>query len=250
MKRYLLIGLAALGLSANASAQDDVTIILGNLEATTEALSMGLEDTLTTLAETQSAVDTSAALGDTAVDTGSALVAGTEQFGALGLGLLLGNNAVQTNLNPFLTAIDDPTEENINNAFNPEDLNTIASNLENVPDALIEGTPFGGNTGLKDGVIALLEGDLIADPPLFFGPSAVTSPLLGLTAASNTLFEGTNYGQAGGSANLPGTLGITTLVVAGATGGQLEELEENVAPLFEAAEPLTTPLIEAIEDNL
>lgn len=248
MKRYLLAGLASLGIAGTASAQDpaDVTTILENLQPALEDLAAGLENTATTLADTQSAVETSAALGDTVVTSGSTLVQGAPTLGSLGLGLTLVNSGVQTSAEPFLVLVDDPSQESLDNVLNPDDLSTIAGNLESAPDAAIEGSPFAFNVGLQDAAIELLRGNLMDDSALPIGPSASTGVLYGLTAGTHALFEGTNYGS--GGANFGGTMGIISLVALSAAQGPLLDVEEGAAPVFEGAAPATEPLIEALED--
>lgn len=247
MKRYLLTGLVCLGFVGNASAQDpaDVTAILENLQPALEDLAAGLENTATTLADTQSAVETSAALGDTVVTSGSTLVQGAPTLGSLGLGLTLVNSGLQGSAEPLLVLIDDPSADTLEDVFNPDDLSTIAGNLENVPDAVLFGTPFGFNIGVRDGAVELLQGNLV-EGPLGIGPSAGSGVAFGLVSGTDELLDGTNYGQ--GGANFAGTLGITSLVALAALEGPATDVEDGAAPIFEAAAPATEPLIEALED--
>lgn len=251
MKRYLLIGLLTFGFAGTTSAQgpEDVQAILENLQPATEDLAAGLESTATTLAETQSAVATSAALGDAVVTTSSTLVQDSPALGNLAFGAQLMNQAVQQNLNPFLAAMDEPSQENLNNAFNPDDLATIAGNLEDTPQALWEGTfTAGNNQGLQDASIALLEGNLV-DTALIPGPSAVSSPGFAVASASYVLLDGTNYGGVLGddSAGFPVTIALANTVANGAVAPQLVPVEEGLAPVFDAAAPATDPVIAELE---
>lgn len=247
MKRYLLTGLVCLGFVGSASAQDpaDVTTILENLQPALEDLAAGLENTATTLAETQSAVETSAALGDTVVTTGSTLVDEAPTLGDLGVGLTLINSSAQDSAEPFLLLIDDPSAETLEDVFNPDDLSTIAGNLEEVPDAAVFGSPFAFNTGLRDAAVELLRGNLMDDDALPIGPSAATSALYGVASATDALVDGSNYGNGGAGVN--GTVAITSLVLLSAAQSPLLQAEDGAAPVFEGAAPATEPLIEALE---
>lgn len=246
MKRHLLIGALALGLYAAPSAADPVADVLyiveHNLDPTTIALIEGVADTSVTLMETASAVQTSAALGDTLVNAGSALVSGTGEFGQLGFGFLLANLAVQTNLNPFLTAIDDPSAENFNAVFNPDDLAVIAANLP----AAVEGAwaPDDSVGGIQRALTETLQGNLV-DPGLFGGPSTFFSTVNGVGTGTLLLIEGTNYGSSG--ANLALGLAVAGLLGNGLAAAQLQPTEDALVPVFEALEPVTTPVIAAIE---
>lgn len=247
MKRYLLTGLVCLGFVGSAWAQDpaDVTAVLENLQPALEDLATGVENTATILAETQSAVETSVALGDTIVTTGSTLVEGAPTLGDLGLGLTLVNSGVQNSAEPFLLLIDDPSAETLEGVFNPDDLGTIAGNLEEVPDAALFGSPFAFNTGLRDAAVELLRGHLMDDGVLPVGPSASTSALYGVASAADALVDGSNYGN--GGAGINGTVAITSLVLLSAAQSPVLQAEDGAAPVFEGAAPATEPLIEALD---
>lgn len=249
MKRYLLIAAAALGLYASASAADpvsDVQIILTeNLQPTTVVLIEGLADTGVVLIETTNAVQTSAAFGNTVAGTGSALVAGTEDLGALGLGLQLGNLALQQNLSPLLEFLDDPSEETLDALFKIEDLGRISNNIPESLEAGWEGSSFAFNTGIQDALVQGLQGNLVDSAIIPTNPALLHSTLFGLTAGSEELFRLTNYDVDG--ANFAGSVGVLSLVLNGALAGQLEPLEEALLPLFEELEPATTPLGAGIE---
>lgn len=257
MKRYLIVTLASFGFATGVNAQPgpaDLQAIAGNLQPTVEALTTGLQDTAETLANTQSAVQTSAALGDTAVNTTGALVQDAPSLGALGFGANLMNQAIQQNLNPVLATIDNPSQDNINRVFNPQDLNTIAGNLEDTPQALWAGTlAAGNNQGLQDATVALLEGNLV-DPALIPGPSVVSSPGFALASGTYTLLDGTNYGGvlvgdpgAGAGAGIPVTIALANTVANGAIAPSLVPVEEGLAPAFDAAAPATDPVIDGIQ---
>lgn len=237
MQRYLWIGLVAFGFSGGAIAQNGVASILENLQSTVENLSVdaGLEDALAT---------------------------GSGQTEVLPL--------PQDTL-PFpLGSLDDELEARIDTLENaPEDLEIIVANLGHVPEAAIEGRPFtdheeapiAAKTGLRDAAIELLEGNLVEPPaPPFspdFRPSAINSGLLGLASAADALVAGTshdrdyNSGIFGSFTNVGG-LDLSNTIIFGmfslyGPARQFEPVEEDLAPLFEGAEPLTLPLIDAIE---
>lgn len=239
MKRYLLIGLATLGFAGSASAQgpEDVEAILNNLQPALEDLAAGLESTATTLADTQSAIETSEALGDTVVTTGSTLVQDTE-FATLSLALGVNNDAVQGLLEPYLTVIDDPSAESLQGAFDPDDLSTIAANLEDVPKAALEGSGFGENgNGLRAAAIETLRGNLgdLNNPgALIYGAGGVIIP-------TQTLVEGTSFQQEVG--NLAAINGLVIII-----GGEpvWEQLRGPASDLGEAGAPLTEPVIDVL----
>lgn len=236
MQRYLWIGLVAFGFSGSAIAQNGVATILENLQSTVETVSAeaGLEDALT---------------------------AGTGQTEVLPL--------PQNNL-PFLDGLNNDLEDLADLAENaPADLTIIVANLENVPEAAIEGRPFtdhfdapiAAKTGLRDAAIELLEGNLVEPPaPPFspdFHPSAINSSLLGLASAADALVADTSYDRdynsdIFGSFSNIGGLDLSNTIIFGmyqmySGARQLEPVENDLAPLFEGAEPLTLPLVEAIE---
>lgn len=242
MKRYLIAGVAALGFSANAAAQDlseDVIVVLGNSQDATAALIQGLGDTGVTLVETTSAVQTSAALGDALVDAGGAAVAGAPNLGLLGsLGFGIINNSIQTPLQGILIVVDDPSAENIGNIFNPEDLMTIGANLPNTTGPL--------GDGLADAAIGALEGNVT---DVGFGL------LNGSLNGGVELFADTNYDLNGGA--VPILLPIGAVALVGVLGGgialnpineQLEPLAAAWAPYVEESQLGLPPLVEVLED--
>lgn len=238
MKRHLFAGLVCLGFAGAAGAQgpEDVTAILENLQPAVEDLVAGLQDTATTLADTQSAVATSAALGNTVVNTGSTLVQDTE-FSALSLALAVNNNSIQGLAEPYLTLIDDPSAENFEAAFDPNDLSTIAGNLENVPDAALEGSGFGPNgSGLRAAAIEALRGNLgdIGGGALIYGVGGVIFPTQELFA--DTSFD-PEVGQIAAINGLALVLGGEPLWA---------ELRGPVSDLGEAGAPVTEPVIDVL----
>src|SRR5699024_498638 len=129
MKRYLLSFVAAFAFvgvgtaSAGTPGPAGLAAIANNLGPTVEALADGLGNTAndiitTTQANGQpSAVQTSADLGTTLVNTGSALIAGAPNLAAAGLLPLVANSSIQQTLHPVLNAIDNPTTANIKAAL-------------------------------------------------------------------------------------------------------------------------------------
>lgn len=253
MKRHIIASLAALGFASSANAQtpEDVQVIVDNLPNASVALIEGVADISTTLIETSSAVETSAAAGSALRGVGGALLSGSPSFGAIPLGLLLVNFKVQDAVAPFAEFIDDPNADTFNSVFNPDDLGTIAANLATVPDAAYNGKPFSipfqgtFETGLKDATVSLLKGDFTNGATGNGVPSVSASSVFSVISVTNALLEDTNYGE--GSADFGGTLAAISLAPLGAAAPNLEPLEESLAPLYEALEPLTTPAIAAIE---
>lgn len=239
VKRFGMAGAAAATLAAatigfvpaaSADPAEDAQIIAGNVPAAVQALIDGVQETVDALTETQSVEATVQALGQALVDAGTALVDGTEQFGALGLGLTLVNLGLQNALAPYAQAIDDPSL--LGGIITAEDFQILAANLQAFLAA--------EQTSLANGLVFLLQGNII-EPPLGIGPAfyseAVVGTLLnGFTAATGTFLEGVFQ-----------TLGITSLVVGGALEPQVSELEVALAPLFEALGPITEPIIAALE---
>lgn len=249
MKRSsFLSALIVLGISAHAAAQDDVTVILGNLDSTGEALVTGLQDTASTLAETQSAVAVSAALGDTVTNAGIALVDGTEQFAHVGPDLVRLNGDIQRNVNPFAALIDEPSQKNLDAAFKREDLTQIGENLSFVDDALLGPDPNLPSMGVKPGVRELLQGNLVAYGIRSnrYEGSAVGGSLLGVGSATYYLFYQTNYDwYAGGFARTVFTAAYMANDIA---TGFVEPLEPSLAPVFEDTAPVTVPAYDAVMD--
>lgn len=232
MKRYFLICLLTLGFTGSAGAQnpDDITTLIENLEpASTE-----LVDGLSSLA---SAVEGSQTVGDTVVSAGSALVQGTE-YSAMSLALQINNDAIQGIMEPYLTVIDDPSVESVEAAFHPEDLNAIASNLEDVPEAALEGNGFGENgNGFRAAAIETLRGNIgdLGQGAMIYGAGGVVFPM-------QTLAQGTSV-----ETEVSQLAGINALTFVIASEPVVEPLREPAAELGEAGAPLTAPVIAGIE---
>ena len=218
---------------AAADPAEDVPTIVENLPAAGEELVGGLQGALGTAAETQSAEETSHAVGDALVGSGTVLVEGTEQFGMLPLGMTLIEGAVQNSAAPYLQAIDDPATAA--DLINPEDFATLA---ENAPAAF---EVF--QTRMQEALVAGLQGNLV-EPSLFPNlgqPALLGSTVAGLTEGSQVLLADTNY------ANDWQLVFFTSVVAAGAAGDYPQQVEDGAAPAFDAAAPVTDQLIAVIE---
>lgn len=247
MKRFAATAVAAATLGgsvvgfARPAAADpaaDVQQLIDNAPAAIQTLVDGLQAAVDVYVGTDSAVATSAAIGDAVVQSGTVLVAGTEQFGALGLGLLLVNLSVQGTLHPYLSAIDDPST-----AGGLVDPNALGYLLNRLP-ALLEAE----QGTLARTLVLALQGNLI-DPPLGFGPAVYGE---GVVGSLQNLFAWAGGDEPDDLYTTPlesvfSTLGITSLVIGGALESQVTDLEAAVAPLFEALGPVTEPLIGVLE---
>lgn len=247
MKHQLLITLAAFALAGTANAQtptpQDVEAIGNNLGPAVNALASGLGNTAETLLTTQSAVQTSAALGTTVVNTGTALVQGTSQAFTLPLALNVNNGALQQLGNPLFTAIDDPTAANLQNALDPNDLTTIANNLQPALVAVVNGDyidpQFQPNgTGGKQFLINLLQGKIYTG---IINQGAAYNGLTSVLAPVSTLVQGTQPGNA-----LNTALAIDTFAILIAGAPVLEQIQPVAKQLADAGAPLTGPLADAI----
>lgn len=246
MRRILFAGVASFCMASPAAAQEveDVQVILSNLGPASEVLVDGLTNTVQTLAETQSAVETFAAGGDMVELTGGALVDGTS-LGQLSLAFMLNNGQLQAVAAPYLELIDDPSAESLEAAFNPDDIQTIVDNLEPAQEALLEGDGFGGGAngnGLRAAAIELLQGNL--GEPGFFGPTdgAASFTLTGLFGGAQTLTAGTNYSSVAQLAAING------IVIGGASGPVLDLYNDPFPTALGMAEPVTAPIIDAIAE--
>jgi hypothetical protein len=250
MKRFTLVGAAtvcALALSftglagtAHADTASDVQKVLGNLGPATDALVDGVQAALNDALATHSAVTVSADLGQALVDAGSALVAGTEQFGALGLGFSLLNGGVQAVLAPYLGAIDHPETAGDVVSGLAADLPTLLGHLSAAVDGILHG---GGNDdGLAAGLAEALRGNLTGGPG--FGavaPGALTGDAInGLGTGLTTLLAGTSL------ENLTIPVAVVLLVAAIGGGDYLQQLEDALAPVFSAIGPVTEPIAVAV----
>lgn len=251
MKRIKLVGAATVGAlalsftglqgTAHADLASDLQIVAGNADEAVTALLEGVQGAIDVLVDTQSAVQTSAALGDAVVAAGSALVANTEQFGALGFGFVVINGGVQTVLAPYLGAIDDPSTAGDALSTLAADLSTILGRLGAGVDGLLHGDGFGG--GVTQAVAEALRGNLIAGPG--FGA-------IGVPATVGNLFNGTGVGL---STLVAGTsleaivipVAILLLVGAIGAGDYIVQLQDALAPAFDALADVTEPIAVAVE---
>lgn len=213
----------------------DAQIIAENAPAAAEGLAEDLQGAAETLQETQSTNATADEVTAAGVAAGSTLVAGTEQFGDLGLGLTLLSFGVNSAHDPWTNAIDnqDPS------VVDPADFEAIATYLqENGQDDLLCGAGLDG--GLLRALVHLLTGNII-DPPLGIGNSfyvhGVVNPILMLFNAT----QGTPY------AGVFQTAGIASIVVGAAAQDDVQDLEAELAPVFDGAAPATGPVIEQVE---
>lgn len=235
---------ATIGFGGTASAQaEDVPIIAENLPEAAEILADGLQEAVTAAAEHQSAVQASADIGQVLVASGTALVAGTEQFGSLGLGLLLVNLGAQQALAPYLGAIDDP--ETAADLFDPNDLQVIGGNAEAAADHVSSNLATALAEGLKGNVLEAGFLDPATGTPALFGNTAAIVGDLQTGGTLFILFQGSSLEEEGAFVGIAGLIGGA--VVGGATAEYLQQVEDGIAPAAEAAEPATAPIIEALE---
>lgn len=250
MKHYLFAGAMALGLSSSANALDpaeDVGIILNNLQPTAE-VSAGLEDTLTQLSSDNPAQNTSAVLGQTVVDTGTALVADSSQAFSLPIALNVNNTAVQQLAMPLLRVLDDPSDANIENLqntmLNPDQITTIAGNLQPAVTGVWTGSFIGGSqpngTGGKQFLLNALDGNVwtgvLNRGAAFNATDTVATPVQVLIGG--TSFEG------------PLSLALSVNQVAPLIAGDplLTEIQGPAKQLADAGAPLTDPVSDLIEE--
>lgn len=214
----------------------DAQIIAENAPAAAQEGADGVQGAAETLQETQSTNEAADELVDAGVDSGSALVAGTEQFGALGTGLSLVGQGVSNTHSPWTNAIDDQDPS----VVDPADLQLIAQRLQdNGADGLLCGVS-GGSGGLLSALVHLLQGNVI-EPPLSLGPAFYSEGVVNALAVAFQTTEGTPY------EGPFQTLGLTSLVVGAAIEGDVNDAEAELAPVFEGAAPATGPIIEQIE---
>lgn len=225
---------------AAADPAEDVQIMLGNLPDAIDELVLGVENAVDVLAATQSLVDAYSELSDALVAAGSDLVAGTTQFGALGFGLTLFFGGIEGLLAPYLNAIDDPATAG--SIIDPNDLALIGANLPAAIDALLYGCD-GCDMGLRSGLVQLLQGNLVEASflPGLGQPAFLGDALNGTLGAVSTLVNGTDY------FNLVIVVLVPMLVLGGVLEGPLVQLEDGLAPLFAALDPVTAPIVTALE---
>ena len=232
-----------MGFTTTAAHADDTQIIIDNVPTAVDALVAGVQETADTLTTTQSAVATSAALGQAVVDTGSALVAGTEQFGALGLGLLLVNLGVQQGLAPYLGAIDDPSTAA--DLINPDDLNVLADNLGPTTEFVVANLATAAAEGLKGNLVAPGFLDPVTGTPAALGNTLALVGDLITGGAVILLTQGTSFEGLGFV--VPITVLVAGAAAGGALGDYLQQIEDAVAPIAEAGAPVSAPIIELLE---
>lgn len=246
-KTQWIAAAVALGFAATAPAQevDDVEIIVGNLGPAGEAFADGMAEALDVLVEEQSTAEVADTLiggslfgGSVLSDTASALVAGSS-LDALGLGAALIGGAANAGIQPYLGFVDDPTGQPLDTVFDPDDLETIADNLEPAGEALIAGQ--NGDSGLQQAGIEALQGNLYEGGALGPTDGAVLHAFEGAIALQ-MLTEGTNY------QDLAFAVLVPLLVGAIAAEPVFDAYDDPFGTVFAAAEPATGPLIEAIED--
>lgn len=147
MKRSLAMALMALGISGTASAQDDVTVVLGNLPNTVTVLADGLANVADVYNTTGSLESASAAVWNSNEEglypeTITSLIQGAPTLGALTQlrGQLV--SPLPGLSNRVAMVLDDPSVESIEaNLLSADDVNTIIGrNLPEMPDRVYNGT--------------------------------------------------------------------------------------------------------------
>lgn len=251
MKRMKLVGAATVGAlalsftglqgTAHADLASDVQIMVDNADEALNALIAGLQEAADVAAATTSAVQTSAAIGDALVDAGSALIAGTEQFGALGLGFMVINGGVQQALFPYLNAIDNPDTAADVLSNLPNDITTLLNNLTAGVDGILHGDAFADGAAVA--LAEALRGNLI------FGPGFAA---IGTPAFVGNLFNGVGVGLVAltdGTSLQPAVLPLAIVLLVAAVGGAdyVQQLEDALAPVFDALSDVTEPLAVAVE---
>lgn len=235
----LALSVTGLAGTAQADLADDLQIMAGNIPAAVDAM----------VEYTQVAFDTFEAGGygypitqlsfDLAyvLQAGvNALTAGTEQFGSLGLGLATVTTAPLGLLIPQLMALDeDPAS-----VLDTIDPNDVAILIGNLPAALAAAQPW-----VIETVASALVGNLTEGEGSFPGvdtPAVIGSAVAGLTEGFRALIPGTNLADNGADYTVGGVL----LVPAVAVAGYAKDLEEGLAPVFDALAPVTGPIAEAL----
>lgn len=228
------------GMSGVAAADpaEDVATLLGNLPAAIDEVVEGLQAAVDAYNATGSFVEASNALEPELMQTIDALVAGTEQFGALGgFGSTILINSLAGVVEPVLAALDDPSLATA--IIDGED---IAQLLENLVPAVSETLhPGGANVGLICAIADTLRGNLTDG--LFASTSLSGCTIQGVATGYLKLIENVD------NASIQSTLGLVLVVaiaVPSAVDPHLLTLEENLAPLFEALAPVTGPIADAI----
>lgn len=239
------LALSATGFAASPAAADpaaDVQIILDNAPEAVQQLVDGIQAAVDALVAEEGVVAASNEFFNGLINAGVTLVDGTTQFGSLGLGIGLSVLGLQQALSPYLEAIDNPM--GAGGLFDPEgDLNAILANLGPATAILVDNT----STGLAE----LLKGNLWVDGLLGSAgtPAAVGNLVAGVFGG---LFEPGVVGALLQDTTLVGfdaSLRITGLVLGGALGGfaGLAQLENDLAPIFDALDPALAPLVAVLE---
>lgn len=227
------LAVAAFGNAAAADPADDVQIVIDNLPAAVELVPPALQAVVDNY-NANGSVDLAVA---TALQQGTpimqALTQGTEQFGLLPLGyaLFVAMPAHGT-LSPFLQAIDDPAT-----AADLIDADEIAGIVDRLP-AAVEIL----SENLTVAVVEGLQGNLIAGTSLnaLNAPAVLGNVVQGTALASMELLQGTQYEPA---AML--VLGVSALAGI-ASAGYIQDLEDDLAPIFDALAPVTAPLVDVL----
>lgn len=213
----------------------DLQVMAENAPAAGEGLAEDLQNAAEGLQESQSTNQAAEDVVAAGVAAGSTLVAGTEQFGDLGTGLFLIGAGANLAHGPWTNAIDnqDPS------VIDPADFEAIAAHLqENGQHDLLCGAGISG--GLLSAIVHLLLGNIMEGSlgigPAFYSEGVVNVLLIGFEATQGTPYAGVFQ-----------TAGLTSLVVGAAAAGDVQDLEDELAPVFEGAAPATGPIIEQIE---
>lgn len=226
------LAVAAFGSAAGADTADDVQQVVENVPAAVERIPPALQAVFDTYSASGSFEDTTFTAISESLQVSLELVQGTEQFALLPLGFALVAQGAYDVVLPYVRAIDDPSTAG--DLVNPDDVTTILSQLPDAVDPLSENVTIA--------VVEGLQGNLIAGEGLFAGgtPAVVGNVVAGTASALAITLEGTNY------APVATAYQFTTLVAAIATGGYVQDAEDNLAPIFEALSPVTGPIVDVL----
>lgn len=227
------LAVAAFGSAAGADPADDLAIIVENAPAAVEAVPPVLQAIVDTYLETESTMMAASELMLGTMNITGALFQGTEQFAMVPLGAALAVGGVLTGVQPVLEAIDDP--DLLADLIDPDDLSAI---LDQAP-----GTVPQLSDHLTIAVIEGLQGNITAGTGLSAGlgtPATIGNVFTGTANAIDDIFRGTTWSGLGMAYR------VTVAVAAIASAGYVQDVEDGLAPVFEALAPVTAPLVVAL----